>query len=100
MRPLTIGQLIQQVQMVLKHLGCTGECHSLLRIMLSWAQLGTGMSFSLLASPAESVPHLECKWTQSIHTGLTSIGARIDSHETFIFVLPNRRNTSSLDKIV
>ena len=77
MRPLRIEQLIQQVQMVIKHLRCPGQCHSLLRIMLVWAQLGTGMGFPLLASPEKNVPHLECKWTESIRTGLANIGARI-----------------------
>jgi exonuclease III len=89
MRPLTIEQLIQQVQMVLKHLRCPGECHALLRIMLSWAQLGTGMGFPLLGSPGKFVPHLECKLTQSIRSGLASVGAHIDSLETFLF-LPRR----------
>jgi hypothetical protein len=85
-RPLTIKQLIQQVQMVLKHLRCPGKCHALLWIMLSWAQLGTGTEFPLQASPAKSVPHLECQWTQPIRTGLASIRARIESIKTFIYL--------------
>jgi hypothetical protein len=51
MQPLLIEQLIQQVQMALKHLRCPGEYHALLQIMLAWAQLGTGVGFSLLALP-------------------------------------------------
>jgi hypothetical protein len=89
MQPLTIEQLIQQVQLVLKHLRCPGQCHSLLRIMLAWAQLGTGMGFPLLESPFKLAPYLECKWLTSIRTGLASIGARIKTTESFI-QLPRR----------
>jgi hypothetical protein len=66
MRPPTIEQLVQQVQTVLKHLRCPGECHGMMSIVLTWAQLRTGMGFSLLNSPSVSVPHLECEWLQSI----------------------------------
>ena len=56
-----------------------------LRIMLSWAQLGTGMGFSLLEWPKKYVPHLECAWTQSIRQGLADIGSRIECHQTFVY---------------
>jgi hypothetical protein len=83
MRPLTIEQLIQQVQLFPKHLRCPGQCHSLLRFMLSWAQLATGVGFPLLATPDRPVPHLECKLTQSIRTGLASI-----EYQDSFFTLP------------
>ncbi len=95
MRPLIIEQLIQQVLMVLKHLRCPGECHSLLRIMLAWAQLGTGVGFPLLESPEKAVPQLECKLTQSIRRGLSSIGASIESNEILVF-LPRRDSDSHI----
>jgi hypothetical protein len=70
--------------MVLKHLRCHGKNHDMLRIMIAWAQLGTGMSFQLLASPELPVPHLECEWWQSIRTGLASIEAHIETSESFV----------------
>jgi hypothetical protein len=63
--------------------------------MLAWAQLGTGMGFSLLASPEKAVPHLECKVTKSIQSGLASIGARTESKETFVS-LPRRASDSHI----
>jgi hypothetical protein len=45
----------------------------MLQIMIARAQLSTGMSFQLLASPEPLVPHLECEWGQSIRTGLANI---------------------------
>jgi exonuclease III len=85
MRPLDIEQLIQQVQTILKHLRCPGENQDMLRITISWAQLETGMGFSLFASPDKFVPHLECKLTQSVRTGLSKIEARIEILETWVY---------------
>jgi hypothetical protein len=85
MRTLIIEQLVQQVQAVIKHLRCEGENHDMLRITLSWAQLGTGVGFALLQSPHILVPHLECEWIQSIRTGLTSIDAHLESTITFVY---------------
>jgi hypothetical protein len=57
---------------------CEGENHSMLLIMIAWAQLETGMGFALMASPEKKVPHLECAWLQSIRTGLAKTNARIE----------------------
>jgi hypothetical protein len=46
--------------MVLKHLHCPEVNNDMIRIMLAWAQLGTGMGFALLEWPEKAVPHLEC----------------------------------------
>jgi hypothetical protein len=55
---MKIEQLVQQSQVVLKHLRCQGENHDMLLIMMAWAQLATGMSFQLLSSPELPIPHL------------------------------------------
>jgi hypothetical protein len=91
MRPLKIEQLIQQVITVMKHLRCPGENHDMLRIMLSWAHLATGMDFSLLKRPKKSVPHLECEWTQSIQTGLAGIGGQIECNKISFQTTPKVR---------
>jgi hypothetical protein len=83
MRPLIIEQLIEQVKAVLKHLSCSGKNHDMITIMISWAQVATGMSFQLLVSPDLLVPQIECAWWQSIHTGLTSINTRIETSMCF-----------------
>jgi hypothetical protein len=67
----TIG--CKQAIIILKHLQCAGENQAMLRIMLAWAQLETGMGFALLECPEKKVPHLECTWLQSIRTGLATI---------------------------
>jgi hypothetical protein len=67
----------------------------MLRIVLAWAQLGTGMGFSLLNSPSVSVPHLECEWLQSIRKGMASIGARIEMHAPMVY-LPRREHDSHI----
>jgi hypothetical protein len=36
---------VQQVQTVVKHIRCPGDCNIMMRIALSWAQLSTGMGF-------------------------------------------------------
>jgi hypothetical protein len=79
--------------MVLKHLWCPGKCHG-------WAQLGTGMGFSLLALPEKAVPHLECKLTESIRSGLTSIGARIESKESFVSLPRHASDSHIMDGVV
>ncbi len=48
MQPLAVEQVVQQVQTIIKDLQCPGENHDMLRIMILWAQLGTGMGYSLL----------------------------------------------------
>ena len=63
--------------------------------MLAWAQLGTGVGFPLLESPEKAVPQLECKLTQSIRRGLSSIGASIESNEILVF-LPRRDSDSHI----
>jgi hypothetical protein len=87
MQPLAIEQLVQQVQTVMKHLCCPGENHDMLRIMLSWAQLGTGKGFSLLEWPEKSLPQLNCAWLQSVRMGLTCIGACIECTQDGIYQL-------------
>jgi hypothetical protein len=67
MRPLWVEQLVEQVKTVVKHLRCPGDCGIMLRITLAWAQLNSGMGFHLLAYPALSVPHLECRWIKIMH---------------------------------
>jgi hypothetical protein len=60
---ITTEQLLQQVATYSpKHLCCPGENHDMIRIMLAWAQLDTGMGFSLLEWAEKEVPHLECDW--------------------------------------
>jgi hypothetical protein len=56
----------------------------MLGITLSWAQLGTGMGFPILACPDKSVPHLECDFLQSFRTGLTTIEARVKCSNSFV----------------
>jgi hypothetical protein len=85
MRPLEIEQTVHQVQAFLKHLRCAGENQDMLRIVLAWALLATGMGFSLLGTPASSVPHLECVLTQSVHMSLAHIDTQIDCTETFVY---------------
>jgi hypothetical protein len=95
MRPLAIEQLIQQLQMLLKHLRCPGKSNDMLRIMLAWAQLGTGMGVPLLHSPEQKVPHLECEWLQSVRIGLASIDARIETVQCFVS-LPQREDDTHI----
>jgi hypothetical protein len=99
MRPLTTEQLIQQLQLVIKHLRCPGENHDMLRIMLAWAQLGTGMSFSLLECPEKPVAHLECEWVQSIRTGLAKIRGRIERTKETVFKPRRMDDLHIMDKI-
>ena len=82
-------------QVIIKHLRCPGESNALLRIMLSWAHLGTGMDFPLLEWPENHVPHLECAWLQSLRHGLADIGGRIECYETF-FHKPRRVHDSHI----
>jgi hypothetical protein len=98
-RPLTIEQLIAQVQEVIKHLRCPGENHNMLRITFAWAQLGTGMGFALLVSPGKNVPHLECAWIQSIQTGLHSIEARIKTYQPSVHKKRRIGDTHIMDTI-
>jgi hypothetical protein len=85
MHPLPTKQLLEQTKAVLKHLWCNGENCDMLCITLSWAQLGTGMGFPILACPKTSVPHLEYDLMQSLRTGLTTIEARIECYNSFVY---------------
>ena len=84
MRPLWVEQLIQQVQTVVKHLRCEGDCNLMFRIAFFWAHLNTGMGFELLEHPPIAVPHFDCKWFASIRTGLTDIEGSIEISESFV----------------
>jgi hypothetical protein len=95
MHPIKYEQLVEQTKTVLKHLRCPGESNDMLRIALAWAQLETGMGFSLLDSPDKYVPHLDCQWLQSIRTGLSSIDARIEQYKPEVY-LPRRIDDSHI----
>jgi hypothetical protein len=49
----------------------------LLKCTIAWAQLGTGMSYSILAQVTISLPHLEAKWIASLREFLATISASI-----------------------
>ena len=99
MRPLTIEQLVQQIQTIMKHLRCPGESQDLMHIMLAWAQLATGMGFSLIEWQEKPVPHLECEWTQSLRTGLADIGARIEMTQPFVYHVRRKHDCHIMDAI-
>ena len=90
MRPLWAEQLIQQVQTVVKHLRCPGDCNLMFRITFYWAQVNTGMGFALLEHPQLSVPHFECKLFDSIRHGLAAIDGSLEISESF--VVPHARD--------
>jgi hypothetical protein len=71
----------------------------MLRIMLAWAHLGTGVGFSLLTLPGQTVPHLECTWLQSIRTGLIGIEGRIKIFEPSVHKHCQVANTHIMDAI-
>jgi hypothetical protein len=77
MRVVWGEQLINQVQMVVKHIRCPGDCNIMLRIALTWAQLSTGMGFPLLKYTGLWVPHLECRWLTSMRSGMKAINGGI-----------------------
>jgi hypothetical protein len=76
MIPLWVKQLAQQVQAVVKHMRCPGDCNIMFRITFAWAQQSTGMGFHLLEHPNLWVPQLECQWIISIRNGLAEIKAK------------------------
>ena len=84
MRPLWVEQVIQQVQTIVKHIRCSGDCNMMFRITFCWAQLNTGMGFALLEHPQLSVPHFECKWLDSMRQGLATIQASLEMSESFV----------------
>ena len=84
MQPLWVKQLVQQTQTIVKHLRSSGDCNSLFRIALYWAQINTGMGFHLLEHPAIWVPHFECKWLGSMRSGLADVQGSIECNKSFM----------------
>ncbi len=99
MRPLWVEQIIQQSQIVIKHLRCPGDCNKMFRIALTWAQLNTGMGFHLLEYPSISVPHLECKWFNSMREGLAAIKGSIECFESFTVPIARDGDSYLMDAI-
>jgi hypothetical protein len=90
---------VEQSKTVIKHMRCEGENHSMLLIMIAWAQLETGMGFALMASPEKKVPHLECAWLQSIRTGLAKTNARIERTESAVYADRRSDDCHLMDQI-
>ncbi len=99
MRTLWGEQLIQQVQTVIKHIRCDGDHNIMFRIAFMWAQLNTGMGFHLLEYPGLSVPHLECKWMESMRSGLAALQGSIQCIENFIVPIAQEGDTYIMDAI-
>jgi hypothetical protein len=89
----------EQTKTILKHLHCAVENQAMLRIMLAWAQLETGMGFALLERTKKKVPHLECVWLQSNRTGLSRINSRIKRTEASVYKTGQSNNCHLMDQI-
>ena len=61
----------------LRHWRLQSSVGKLLKCTIAWAQLGTGMSYSILAQVTISLPHLEAKWIASLREFLATISASI-----------------------
>lgn len=62
---------------------------STLKISLAWAQLQSGMSFSILEHPLTPIPPVDTKWIKSLRNFLVHINGAIRVHRTFVY--PSQR---------
>jgi hypothetical protein len=78
LRPFATEQGVAQVQYLYKHWSSSLQLNSAQRIAVSWAQLHTGVGWSILYDVNTPLPHfVESHWLRSLRNFLRSIQGRL-----------------------
>ncbi len=72
----------------------------LLKCALSWLQLSTGVSFSILENTEAALPHLESKWMASLRSFFASIGASWQLDEPCVPPMKRENDRYIMDLII
>jgi hypothetical protein len=70
--------------MLVKHLRIPGQAYLLYQILISWAQLATGVGFPILEFPESDLPTLEDAFLIAIRAGMTKLTASLRLHNNMI----------------
>ena len=93
-------QGIQQVEYFIRHWREQTEVGKMLKCTIAWAQLNVGVSYSILANPASTLPHFESKWLKSIRTYLDSIHASIELDNPCVPQIQRRGDSYIMDHVL
>jgi hypothetical protein len=85
LRFLYTEQSLLSTCMLVKHLRIVpGQAHLMYQIMISWAQLATGVGFPILEFPESELPTLEDAFLIAIRASMTKLTASLRLHNNLI----------------
>jgi hypothetical protein len=99
-RSLASQQGISQVMMFIRQWRKNSLAGKLLRIAVSWFQSQVGVSFSILESVCNPLPHLESKWLRSLRMFLASINAKLRLDTPYLPELQRLHDVCIMDAIL
>ena len=83
-RPFKTEQGIGELQFLMKHWTSTLQPGLAQRIALSWAQVNTGVGWSILYDVETPLPHFESEWFRTLRNFLKSIKGRLRFDKPYI----------------
>ena len=93
-------QGIGQIQYLLKHWTSTLQPGIAQRIAISWAQMNTGVGWSVLEDVCTPLPHFESEWFRVLRDFLKSINSRIRLDNTYIPTLQRINDSYIMDHVL
>ena len=99
-RPLSTEQGVAQLMYFLKHWTHPLDPGQLLRIAVAWAQVNTGVSYSIFADVTPKLQHLEALWLTSVRTFLRRIGGCLRLDKTYIPAIQRINDTFIMDHVL
>ena len=99
-RPLSTEQGVGQLQFFVKHWNHRLEPGQLLRVAVAWAQINTGVGYSIFENVISSLPHFESKWLDSMRTFLRLIGGSLRLDVTFVPEIQRVNDSYIMDHVL
>ena len=99
-RPLSTEQGVSQLQLFVKHWNHQQEPGQLLRIAVAWAQVNTGVGYSILENVVPSLPHIESKWLDSLRHFLRLIDGKLRLNTTYVPEIQRVNDSYIMDHVL
>jgi hypothetical protein len=101
LRPFATEQGVAQVQYLYKHWSSSLQLNSAQRIAVSWAQLHTGVGWSILYDVNTPLPHfVESHWLRSLRDFLHSIQGQLRLDATYVPALQRDYDSFIMDHVL
>ena len=99
-RPFSTEQGVGQLQFFVKHWSQSSAINQLLRIAVAWAQINTGVGYSIFLNVVPTLPHFESKWLNSMRHFLRAIQGQLRLDVPFVPEIQRVNDSFIMDHVL